>query len=186
MNLQIAPMQTEMIAAVKKFTDEQIGHGYYSPEKIAGILQRSQGCSFVLIDENGTIWGVRLTFPPGAWLDLPRIGECIAPEAWPCGKEEAGYFQSLFLHPQVQKQGWGGRMSEASLKALKGLGARAVVCHSWKESPGNSSQKYLLKMGFKAVKEYENFWKPVDYTCTRCGKPCLCTAVEMVKPLEDK
>ena len=62
---------------------------------------------------------------------------------------------------------------------------QAVVAHSWKESPNNSSMKYLEKLGFLPVGEHPLFWSEVDYDCTRCGKPpCQCTATEMILYLD--
>ena len=75
--------------------------------------------------------------------------------------------------------------SGVCLSILKDMGAEAVLCHSWMESPENSSQRYLLKMGFQKIKEHPKFWYEIDYFCTRCGPSrCVCTAGEMIKLLD--
>ena len=45
------------------------------------------------------------------------------------------------------------------------------------------SGRYLRAMGFELVKAHPLYWNKVDYVCTRCGKPCVCTAEEMIKYL---
>ena len=72
------------------------------------------------------------------------------------------------------------------MEVIKLMGGKAVLCHSWLESPGNSSQRYLSSIGFESVKEHEKFWYEIDYECTRCGpEKCVCTAMEMIKYLEE-
>lgn len=80
-------------------------------------------------------------------------------------------------------QGWGKRMSLQAIELLKEAGAQAIATHSWKESPQDSSGKYLRSLGFRSVALHPFYWKEVDYICTRCGKPCLCTAEEMILKL---
>jgi hypothetical protein len=136
-----------------------------------------------LLKKNKEIYGVRFTYAPGKWSH--GKGNGLTAEKWPYPLEETAYFQSLFLAPLVQGSGWGGKLSHKSLGVLKKLGARGVVCHSWKESPFNSSAKYLEKMGFKVVAEHPLYWQHVTYNCTRCLKPpCQCTALEMYLDLE--
>lgn len=164
-----------------RFTDENIGKGYFSREKAQKIIEHSYKghtpVSFVMVEYvNGQerIVGVRLTYPPGQWLDKEQT------------EPDAAYFQSLFIDARYQGQGWGVRLSEYSICALKSLGAKKVICHSWDESPHNSSRRYLDKLGFQPIKKIKHFWKEIDYECTRCGKPCLCTATEMVLPLGEE
>lgn len=173
-----------------RFTDINIGKGYFSEEKARKIISHSYKdgipVSFVMVEysPNGeNIVGVRLSYPPGQWLDRdPR--QPIHPDKWNATFAETGYFQSLFIDEKFQGQGWGVRLSDYSIKAMKSLGAKAIVCHSWDESPNNSSRKYLDRLGFKPVVKIPEFWKVIDYECTRCGNPCLCTATEMIYYME--
>jgi GNAT superfamily N-acetyltransferase len=171
---------------VLAFTDTYIGENYFSETKLKKLFAASRkngvNCSFVLEDEGG-IKGLRLTFPPGQWsndqIDRdPR--QPTHPELWGVGPEHVAYFQSLFLASEYQGKGWGERLSMASIENLMKVGAQAVVCHSWDESPNDSSRKYLLKLGFKPLVSISQYWKMIDYECPRCGKPCLCTATEMI------
>lgn len=181
---EMVPLKREDLGRLKEFTDRAIGAGYYSNAEIEDIFRRStpegaanKTCSF-LLKRDGEIFGVRFTFPPGQWSH--GKGQGLTPAKWPYSMNETGYFQSLFLDDRVQGQGWGARLSEKSVEVLREIGAKGIVCHSWKESPGGSSTKYLLKMGFQPITEHPLYWQHVDYNCTRCLKPpCQCTAIEM-------
>ena len=180
-------MKNEDLPAVKRFTDREIGENYYSAEELNDVFRRSQFkgvmCSLVLENEDGEVCGMRLTYPPGQWEH--GKGKGLLPAKWPHRLEETAYFQSLFLSSKLQGQGWGGKMSQRALSILREIGAKGVVCHSWKESPNNSSTRYLLKLGFKSVADHPLYWSDIDYNCTRCLKPpCQCTAQEMYLDLE--
>ncbi len=122
---------------------------------------------------------MRLAYPPGAWSKGKGSG--LSPDQWKIPLEKVGYFQSLFISEKARGQGWGPKLSEASIQCFKKLGAEAIVTHAWKESPQNSSIRYLTKFGFEAVATYPLYWIDVDYECALDGKPCRCTAVEMIK-----
>jgi ribosomal protein S18 acetylase RimI-like enzyme len=95
------------------------------------------------------------------------------------------YFKTLIVDSSLQGKGWGPRLTQLSIKSLRKTGATSIICHCWKESPKNSSFKYLTKLGFTPVGEIKNFWQDIDYECVVC-KPhkCTCTAIEMIKKLE--
>jgi ribosomal protein S18 acetylase RimI-like enzyme len=180
--LKIRPFKKEDLIAIRRFTDHEIGVGYYSEKELEEIFTRSSKnnimCSLLLENEKGQILGVRISYPPGNWEQGKGSG--LYSEKWPHSLSETAYFQSLFISKELQGQGWGGRLSCAALLALKEVGAKGVVCHSWKESPNDSSTRYLKKLGFEFIEEHPEYWKGVDYFCTRCGKPpCRCTALEM-------
>ena len=120
---------------------------------------------------------MRLAYAPGKWAH--GKGSKLRPDLWPFKIEQAAYFQSLFLSSELQSQNWGPRLSQKSIDIFKELGAKGIITHSWKESPNNGSLRYLEKLGFKQVIEHPLYWIEVDYVCTRDGKPCRCTAIEM-------
>lgn len=184
-SLRIRAAQESDALAIREFADRNIGVDYFSLEKVQTILQSSQWlqkimCSFVLEDvEQRTIEGIRLTYPPGQWP--PRHpSQPIHPQLWKVPLHEVAYFQSLFISLEHQNRGWGRRLSMASVEILRQTNARAVVCHSWDESPANSSRRYLDGLGFQPVTSVANFWRHIDYECTRCGRGCRCTATEMI------
>lgn len=162
-------------------TDDEIGEGYYSLEELQTIAQkysnRPLNPSFVLIKESQVV-GVRLTLAPGQW-DSGK-GKGLSPNKWNTSKTHLAYFQSLFIKKKFQKLGWGKKLSQKSLAVLKEMGAQAVLCHSWVESPGDSSRRYLKSLGFESLEQHPTYWKEVNYVCPRCGKPCVCTAEEMI------
>lgn len=185
--LRIQPLEKSNLQALREFTDREIGAGYYSAAELEDIYQRSVKSgvmySLVLLDDKGAIQGARITYPPGQWEH--GKGKGLSPSKWPHALDQTAYFQSLFMSDTLRGQGWGGRLSQEALRILRQAGAKGVVCHSWKESPDNSSTRYLQKLGFEAIAEYPLYWKDVNYNCTRCLKPpCLCTAVEMYFDLE--
>lgn len=183
--MTIRPLERKDIPAVKAFTDRAIGQDYYTIAELEEIyaksLKNGRVASLLLEDETRSIRGVRITYPPGNWEK--GKGKGLNPQLWKVPQESAAYFQSLFVDLDLTGQGWGRKMSEASLAILNEMGTRAVVCHSWKESPNDSSGRYLRGLGFEVVQTHPLYWKDVDYVCTRCGKPCLCTAEEMIKYL---
>ena len=138
MEFKILNIEASDIESIKSFTDKWIGLDYYDLGEIEEIVKNNAYASFKVINDSGSIVGVRLTLAP-------------------------------YL----------------SIKALKDMGAKAVVCHSWIQSPHDSSRKYLNSLGFEAVSIHEKFWYNIDYDCTRCGKnsKCVCDAQEMIKYL---
>ncbi len=179
----IKPFLEIDVPAVKKFTDQQIGQGYYSlaehyENQKKSVAESGDVTSFILVDEStNEIEGLRLAFPPGHWAH--GKGAKLRPDLWPFPLEKAAYFQSLFLSVKAQGFGWGPQMSDKSIALFKKLGATGIITHCWKESPHNSSLRYLEKKGFQKMIEHPLYWFDVDYVCTRDGKPCRCTAIEM-------
>lgn len=185
--MEIRPLKESDLALAKAFTDRTIGDNYYPASEWADIFKRSQKdgvqCTLVLEDA-GQIKGVRITYPPGNWQK--GKGKGLSPQHWGVQFGDVAYFQSIFVDPELMGEGWGGKLSRAAIEILKTLNAKAIVTHSWKESPKNSSRKYLEGMGFKMIAAHPLYWHEVDYKCTRCGKPCMCTAEEMILKLDSK
>lgn len=180
--MRIREFTASDIESVRKFADRTVGLGYYTTEELIenqkqSVASSGEICSFILEDDHGHICGLRLAYPPGNWQH--GKGSQLRADLWPTPLNRTAYFQSLFVSPELRGGGWGPQLSKRSLQVLKQLGAEGVVAHSWKESPQNSSMRYLEKMGFIAVAEHPDYWVNVDYICPRDGKPCHCTAVEM-------
>ncbi|MDC1174312.1 GNAT family N-acetyltransferase [Bacteriovoracaceae bacterium] len=182
----IRSMEEKDIQIVKEFTDQWIGENYFSVEELFEIFQLTfhpdvkESASFLaFVDDE--LAGVRLTFAPGIWTKKARG---ISPSNWNVKTEQVAYFKSLFIAEKFQKNGLGKKLSNLSIEKIKEMKGSAIVCHSWLESPHNSSQRYLQKMGFEEIKNHEKFWYPIDYECTRCSpERCICTACEMIKYL---
>ncbi|MCR9204729.1 MAG: GNAT family N-acetyltransferase [Halobacteriovoraceae bacterium] len=179
------------LPAVKAFTDQWIGKDYYEISELEGLYDASliedsgatESCSYLALCD-GELAGVRLSFAPGKWEGLITRG--LTPTVWGVDFSQMAYFKSLFVAEKFQGKGIGISLSQKSLETLKKGGAKGVLCHSWLESPGNSSQRYLKKFGFEEVKKHPKFWFPIDYECTRCApERCVCTASEMILRLEE-
>ena len=178
MEVSIVPFEAEKISAVLKFTDRAIGDNYYQRSDLVKFTEL--GHSYLLENaETGDILGVRLTLPPGTWVGREKL-KGLHPHLWDVDPEKVAYFKSIFLADEVRGQNFGLELSRVAMAGLKGDGALAVVCHSWNESPNDSSGRYLRKLGFKDLVVIENFWGDIDYSCTRCGNPCKCSATEMI------
>lgn len=183
---KIRKLQREDLSAVKTFTDRWIGQDYFSIDELNDVFDLSfldypqNSVSFVA-EVDGELAGVRLSFAPGKWLEK---GRGITPEKWKVENSKVAYFKSLFIAEKFQANGLGKKLSNQSIEEIKSLGGEAIVCHSWLESPNNSSQRYLLKMGFEEIQDHQKYWYHIDYECTRCGpQRCVCTAQEMIKYL---
>ncbi len=184
-SMLIRPLQWKDLPAVKAFT-ESIGQNSFSLAELKENFQKSLTgdvmCSFVLVDERQNIRGLHLAYPPGKWSQ--GKGGKLRPDLWKVPMDQAAYFQSLFLDKEVQGQGWGPKLSAAAVEKFRLLQAKAIVTHAWKESPNNSSVRYLNKFGFEKVISHPLYWSDVDYECDRDGKPCRCTAEEMIHYLK--
>lgn len=175
--MKILPFTEEYVDSTLECSNLYIGDNYFEKDQLTQLARLKS--SFILVDEKNKVQGLRLSYPPGSWVDSKKP-EKLCPELWKVPPEKVAYFQTIFLADGARGGGWGLRLSQASIAVLRDMGARAIVCHSWKESPHNSSMKYLKKLGFELIKEYPNYWIQVDYDCIRCGRPCVCTASEMI------
>ncbi len=179
----IRPFLPSDIQRVRQFADQEIGVGYYTEAELIENQKKSVGkngeiSSFLLIDETtDQVKGLRLAYPPGNWEH--GKGSAQRSDLWPHPLSETAYFQSLFLSADVQGEGWGPKLSQMSIDLFRKNQVKGIATHSWKESPYNSSVRYLEKVGFKTMIEHPLYWINVDYVCTRDGKPCRCTAMEM-------
>ncbi|MBT3980663.1 MAG: GNAT family N-acetyltransferase [Bacteriovoracaceae bacterium] len=183
-DIEYIPLDLSRAEKIVSFCDRTIGDNYYSTDDIGDIYRRSilggRNCSFLAICDLEIV-GIRFSYAPNCWLDLPLA---VTPDKWNVEKPKVAYFKSLFIDPSFQCRGIGKSLSSMSIEMMKEMGARAIVCHSWLESPGSSSLKYLKSMGFSKVASHPKFWHHIDYQCVRC-KPekCVCTAIEMILSL---
>ena len=183
----IRPLLESDLEKVQQFTDRWIGKDYYGHSELKDALEKGRrgdiNASF-LARSGEEVVGVRLTYAPGTWIESSTeiFKKGLSKKDWKVSPLRMGYFKSLFVHGDYQGRGIGKDLSKKALSVLKEMGAEAVLCHSWMESPQNTSQRYLLKMGFQKIKEHPKFWYEIDYFCPRCGPSrCVCTAGEMIK-----
>ncbi len=184
-SVQYFPLEEHHFDDVVALADEEIGLHYYNKQDLQSLRNRSvyegKNLSFVAYQDKKCV-GFRFTCSPGNWEHGRGIG--LSPQKWKFPLSETAYFQSCFVASSVMGQGVGRQLSHAALDALRQTNVPQVVAHSWKESPHQSSFRYLSKLGFTTVVEYPRYWEQVDYICPRCGHPCLCTAIEMVLELK--
>ena len=99
-------------------------------------------------------------------------------EQWPVRLNPPHIFNPALFIPDGWDGGIGRKLSEASIATMRESGIPLVVAHSWKESPHNSSMRYLERLGFVPVQEYPGYWSEIDLRCSLDGFPCQCTAIE--------
>lgn len=184
MSVEIRVMTLEDVEGVSALADRLVGDAYYTPQSVAETLEQStvnaRVFSYVAtLDED--LVAFRFVLPPGRWEH--GRGEGLAPNRWKAPLDRTAYFQSCFVDHSAMGQGIGRQLAHRALLDLKNHGALAVVAHSWKESPHQSSLRYLTRLGFEPVAEHLEYWVDVDYTCSLDGKPCHCTAIEVVLDL---
>jgi L-amino acid N-acyltransferase YncA len=184
MSVEIRVMTLEDVERVSALADRLVGHAYYTHEIVTETMEKStldgRVFSYVATQEDDLV-AFRFVLPPGRWEH--GRGEGLAPSRWKAPMEKTAYFQSCFVDHSVMGQGIGRELAHRALHDLKNQGALAVVAHSWKESPHQSSLRYLTRLGFEPVAEHPEYWVDVDYTCSLDGKPCHCTAIEVVLDL---
>ena len=184
MTFKIRQMQFSDFNKVIHFADKWIGANYYNQQNLPEILELGQlnnmnACLVALDSSTNELVGIRIVHAPEKWLN--KYHGRINPKQWSLPEDDIGYFKSLFIADKYQGQGLGKALSKASIHILKQMGAKGIICHSWLESPNNSSMRYLEKMGFEHVANHPKFWHDIDYLCSGCGKPkCVCTAAEML------
>ena len=181
--ITIRAMRADDAAAVSRVADSSAGSDYYSTGEVLATLARAQAPSgralaYVAVAEGEGVVGFRFTLAPGTWSH--GRGRGLSPQRWPAPIERTGYFLSCFINPAWTGRGIGQTLARQALEDLRVEGALAVVAHCWKESPHGSSMRYLERLGFEPVDEHPDYWIEVDYVCAVDGKPCRCTAVEMV------
>lgn len=184
--LSLRAMQLEDAATVSLLADRLAGVDYYPPDLVRAYIERATTplatTAYVAL-KGARMVGFRFAFPPGRWQ--AGRGRGLTPTRWPHPLEATAYFQSCFVDPDCMGTGLGRKLALLALTDLEHLGARAVVAHSWKESPHDSSRRYLNRLGFHRVAEHPGYWAEVDYLCSGCQtRPCVCTALEMVKDLK--
>lgn len=180
-NIKIKELSINELDTVKQFSDKWIGNNYYSLEDLKKVIHLSDNTSFCAWDKSKLV-GIRLTYSIGKWIQSFSHGLTL--NKWNINQGKCAYFKSLFIHPEYQNQKIGKRLSTESIQALKKKEAKAIICHSWLESPNNSSLTYLNSFGFTEINRHKNFWSENQYECTRCRTDtCKCTAVEMIKLL---
>lgn len=186
--IRIRTLLPEDAPAVARFADRFVGVDYYPAADLLDYLARTTVGAITtsyVAEQGDRVVGFRIVMPPGRWAS--GRGNGLTPERWPHPLEATAYFQSCFVDTSLTGQGLGRRLAQVAFDDLRRLGARAVAVHSWKESPNDSSRRYLTRLGFRTVAEYPHYWRDVDYLCAGCRvKPCTCTAIEMILDLEAK
>lgn len=102
---------------------------------------------------------------------------------------KVGSLSTMSVHKSVQGQGWGQRLLKARMDWLAAQGRNVLVGISWVSGTQNNSANVFQKLGFKAIREVENFFvessRRDNLLCPTCiTAPCYCPGILFVKELE--
>ncbi|PCI62917.1 MAG: GNAT family N-acetyltransferase [Gammaproteobacteria bacterium] len=181
-NLQIETLDSSHFEDVIQLGNTVHGDGYLDLDAIQSVLNKSikgnLNCSFVIYD-NKKLVGFRLTFAPEKW----DIDKWCTPDLWGIAINEVCYFKCNTVDENYRGQKVGRKLLEASIDVAKKMGAKAGVCHTWMQSPGNIAYHYFIGCGGEFVKKHPNRWfedGQNGYNCILCGYDCHCDALEMI------
>lgn len=179
----IAVMYPEHFADVLALANQVHGNNYLDLVKLSALYQRGIkhgiNANFVALADSRVV-GYRLSYAAGQW----PLDEWCSVKLWPVSADMMAYFKSVAVAPELQGQGLGSALLKASVSALQQQGALAGLAHIWRESPGNSAERYFSKAGAKLLKVHPDRWlhlsETAGYICPLCGNRCHCNAAEMV------
>lgn len=94
----------------------------------------------------------------------------------------AGSFSTLCVTEKLQGIGIGQALSQKRLEFLNSRNIPFILGCSWVSGLKHTSERVFEKMGFKAVKKVDNFFRELSiqkpFSCPGCKvQPCACSAV---------
>jgi GNAT superfamily N-acetyltransferase len=178
----IVTMQSAFFTKIIQLANQVHGDNYLNLSTLTDFYQRgikhNINASFVALDGEKVV-AYRLTYAAGQW----PLDEWCSIDLWPVRPAEMAYFKSVAVVPNMQGQGLGTALLQASIAALVEQGATAGLAHIWRDSPGNTAERYFSKAGGQRVKIHPDRWLHLSttagYVCPQCGKQCHCSATEM-------
>ena len=126
------------------------GH-LYAPEDLAAFLDdsHSPGSYARLLDDPR--YGLWLLEDGSRAVGFAVAGPCGLPH--PDVTPADGELKRLYLLPEVQNDGWGGRLFSTAIDWLQREGPRRLWISVWSENYG--AQRFYARHGFGKVAEYE-------------------------------
>jgi ribosomal protein S18 acetylase RimI-like enzyme len=131
------------------------GH-LYPPEDLAAFLDDSHSqASYakLLADPGYALWLLEdaAADGPARAVGFAVAGPCGLPHPEVAAAD--GELKRLYLLPEAQNGGWGGRLFAAALDWLQREGPRRIWISVWSENFG--AQRFYARHGFAKVAEYE-------------------------------
>lgn len=191
--MQILELTSTYFPAVIVLANQIHGDNYLDISALTFMQQQGvkQGinASFIALDAQQQVVGYRLSFAAGQWQPDNWCSEAL----WPVPAEQMAYFKSVGVCSSQRGKGIASQLLKTSVAALQQQGAKAGLAHIWRESPGNSAQRYFSYAGATLLKVHPDRWRHLSetagYVCPCCGALCRCSAAEMVltfTPLSEK
>ena len=126
------------------------GH-LYPPEDLAAFLADSHSQAAyaqLLADPHYALW---LLEDGARALGFAVAGPCGLPHAEVAPQD--GELKRLYLLPEAQNGGWGGKLFAEAIAWLQGEGRHRIWISVWSENYG--AQRFYARHGFGKVAEYE-------------------------------
>lgn len=145
----VADAETLSRVAAQTFV-ETFGH-LYPDEDLQWFLQSSysiEASTQWLSDESCAVW---LLEHDGEAVGHALAGPCGLPH--PDVQPGDGELKRLYLLPQAQNGGWGGKLFQTVLDWLERDGPRTLWIGVWSQNLG--AQRFYARHGFEQVGEYE-------------------------------
>ncbi|WNO61110.1 GNAT family N-acetyltransferase [Rheinheimera sp. MMS21-TC3] len=182
--VQIKQLESQHFLAVIELANRVHGEKYLNYDALVQMqlqgIKNGINASFVALNSRHKVVGYRISFAPGQW----QTDRWCSQNLWPVELATMAYFKSVAVSAAERGQGIGSRMLQASTVALKQQGAKAGLAHIWRQSPGNSAERYFTRAGGTILAIHPERWRhlseTIGYTCPMCDKLCQCSAAEMV------
>jgi ribosomal protein S18 acetylase RimI-like enzyme len=153
---QAVPSDADALSAIGRETFTiTFGH-LYAPEDLAAFLDDSHSPDSYARLLDDPRYGLWLLEDDGKGEGTRAVGFAVA---GPCGLPHAevapadGELKRLYLLPETQNGGWGGRLFATAIDWLQREGPRRIWISVWSENFG--AQRFYARHGFGKVAEYE-------------------------------
>lgn len=144
------PQDAEALSTLGAATFTQTFGHLYAPADLANFLAEAHGLARVRADLADPASATWLLEAAGEAVGYVLAGRCGLPH--PEVAAEDGEIKRLYLLPQAQNGGWGGRLFDAAMAWLLADGPCAVWIGVWSENYG--AQRFYARRGFEKVGEY--------------------------------
>ena len=148
---EATPADAEALSAIGSDTFTLTFGHLYPPEDLAAFLAGSHSAAAYAKLLDDARYGLWLLEDAGLPVGFAVAGPCGLPhhEVAP----EDGELKRLYLLPEVQNGGWGGRLFDTAIAWLERQGRRRIWISVWSENFG--AQRFYARHGFGKVAEYE-------------------------------
>lgn len=144
------PQDAAIVAEIGAETFQATFGHLYAPQDLADFLAESHGLARAARDLADPATAIWLAEIDGAAAGYALAGPCALPH--PEVTPQSGELKRLYLRPDAQGGGIGGRLFDLAMRWLQADGPRDVWIGVWSENHG--AQRFYGRQGFAKVGEY--------------------------------